>query len=89
MDTKQTKKEKRFYEELITQMLSLVTSGFGVVAALAWNEAIQEFVKEYISKIVPGSGIITKFLYAIVITCLIVFITIQLSRISSKFAKED
>lgn len=82
-------KEKTFREELIGQMLTLVTSGFGVVAALAWNDAIQTFVKEYIEPRIPGSGLFSKFLYAGLITSLIVLMTYQLSRISAKFQNAD
>lgn len=81
----ETPKQRAFHEEIITQMLTLVTSGFGVVAALAWNQAIQDFVKEFVEPRVPGSGLAYKFLYAILITMLIVLITVQLSRISAKF----
>ncbi len=81
----ETPKQKAFHEEIITQMLTLVTSGFGVVAALAWNQAIQDFVKEFVEPRVPGSGLAYKFLYAILITMFIVLITVQLSRISAKF----
>ena len=56
-------KEKSLQEELISQMVVLSTSGFGLVAALAWNEAIQEFVKQYIESKIPGSGIFYKFIY--------------------------
>lgn len=81
----ETPKQKAFYQELIAQSLTLVTSGFGVVAALAWNQAIQDFVKEFIEPRVPGSGLAYKFVYAILITLLIVLVTFQLSRISAKF----
>jgi hypothetical protein len=78
-------KQKAFHEELIGQFSTLVTSGFGVVVALAWNDAIQNFVKEYVEPRIPGSGLISQFLYAILITILIVFITFYLSRLSAHF----
>ena len=31
-------------------MLTLATSAFGLVAALAWNSLIQEFVNSYVKK---------------------------------------
>ncbi len=77
-------KKKAFHEELIVQMSTLVTSGFGVVAALAWNDAIQEFVKNYIEPKIPGSGLFSRFLYAILVTFLIVLVTYQLSKLSAK-----
>jgi len=73
---------KKFKQELLKQMVTLATAGFGLVAALAWNEAIQAFVQEYIDKYISvGSGIISRFIYAIVITAFAVLITYQLTKI--------
>lgn len=70
-----------FRKELIKQMITLSSAGFGVVAALAWNEAIQAFVNEYIVKYVSqGSGIASKFIYAVVITVVAVLVTYQLTK---------
>lgn len=77
--------KKKLHEELIEQLLTLVTSGFGVVAALAWNDAIQGFVKEFIEPRIPGSGLVSKFVYAIIITFLIVLTTYELSKVASRF----
>lgn len=77
--------EKKFHHELIQQLVTLSTSGFGLVAALAWNDTIQQAVKEFIEPKIPGSGILSRLIYALLITILAVFITYQLSRISSKF----
>lgn len=83
---KKSQKEKSFHKELIQQLVTLSTSGFGLVAALAWNEAIQTFVKEYIQRFYPDqAGVVSKFLYAIIITAFAVLITYQLSRLASKF----
>lgn len=74
--------KKRLHKELVKQMITLSTSGFGLVAALAWNDAIQSFVKEYIDQYIStGSGVMSRFIYAIFITALAVFITYQLSKI--------
>lgn len=81
-----SEEKKQFHKELIDQMVTLATSGFGLVAALAWNEAIQAFVKEYIEKFYPGgAGIISKFIYAVLITIFAVLITYQLSRLASRW----
>ena len=81
-----TEKEKSFHKELIQQLVTLSTSGFGLVTALAWNETIQAFVKEYIERFYPpGAGIISKFIYAIIITVFAVLITYQLSRLASRW----
>lgn len=63
-------------------MLTLATSGFGLVAALAWNSVIQEFVNTYVKKALPnGSGIWSLLIYAVIVTILAVLITYNLSKI--------
>ncbi|MDO8686801.1 MAG: DUF5654 family protein [Candidatus Berkelbacteria bacterium] len=76
------KQSKKLTIEIVHQMLTLATSGFGLVAALAWNSVIQEFVNSYIKKWLPReSGIISLLIYAMVITILAVFVTLQLTKI--------
>lgn len=77
-------KEKRFHKELITQMLTLATSGFGLVAALAWNNLIQELVNNYIRKWLPDGKLISLIIYALIVTILAVSITYQLSKIKER-----
>jgi Zn-dependent protease with chaperone function len=86
MATKISKKtEKKLHVEAVKQMVTLSTSGFGLVAALAWNSVIQEFVNSYIKKWLPeGSGLISLLIYAVIITILAVTVTLQLSRFSEK-----
>lgn len=70
---------------IVRQMLTLATSGFGFVAALAWNSVIQEFVNTSIKPYLPkGSGIISLAIYAVVVTMLAVFITYQLAKLAKK-----
>ena len=83
------KEDKLFHEELLKELVTLSTSGFGLVAALAWNEAIQTFVKEYIQKFYPDqSGVISKFIYALIITIFAVLVTYELSRLASKIGSK-
>ncbi|OGH02833.1 MAG: hypothetical protein A2798_00140 [Candidatus Levybacteria bacterium RIFCSPHIGHO2_01_FULL_37_17] len=83
---KETAREKKLHKELVSQMLTLATSGFGLVAALAWNSLIQEFVATYVKKFLPnGSGIISLLIYALIVTILAVTITYQLSKLKDKF----
>lgn len=78
-------KNRKLHQEVIKQMLTLATSGFGLVAALAWNSLIQELVNSYIKKLLPSnSGIISLLIYALVVTVLAVFVTYQLSKLSEK-----
>ena len=70
--------------EVLDKLVELVTAAFGLVAALAWNTAIQELF----TMIFPQSGdLIAKFLYAITVTVIVVFVTIRLGRLAEQ-AKE-
>ena len=86
-----TEKQKRdeLHLAILKQLITLSTAGFGLVAALAWNEAIQSFVKEYIDQyLTMGSGIVSRFVYAVLITVLAVLITYQLSKLAEKFEEK-
>lgn len=80
---KGTSKEEQnsLHVELVKQMLTLATSGFGLVAALAWNSLVQEFVANYIKKWLPASGLLSLLIYALIVTALAVFVTYQLSKL--------
>ncbi len=65
--------------ELIEKMTTLVTAGFGFVAGLAWNEAIQGLFATILPE---AGGLVAKFSYATVITVAVVLITTKLSRMS-------
>ncbi len=75
---------------IIKQMLVLATGGFGLVAALAWNDLIKNFIdtfiKPYVSK---GSNIIAQLIYAVVITSIAVFVTYQLGKILNRFEEKE
>lgn len=81
--------KKSLREELVDQLITLATSGFGVVAALAWNEAIQSFVKDYIAQYFPSGAIWSKFIYALIVTILAVATTYYLSRVATRFTNKD
>ncbi|HYD34915.1 MAG TPA: DUF5654 family protein [Vitreimonas sp.] len=70
---------------IVNNMVTLATSGFGVVVALAWNEVIQKAVAEYIDPYLgKNSGMISLLIYAIAMTVLAVLITTQLSAVQRK-----
>lgn len=79
---------KRLPLEVITQMLTLATSGFGLVAALAWNSFIQEVVNNYVKKFLPaGSGLASLLIYAVAVTALAVFVTLQLTQVKERLER--
>lgn len=71
---------------VIKNMVSLATSGFGLVVALAWNEVIKKTVEEYIDPYLgKDSGLISLLIYAVIMTVLAVIVTMQLSSLQKKF----
>lgn len=63
------------------KMVTLILAGFGLVAALAWNDAIQTLFNSLFPK---NQEIIGKFLYAFLITIIVVIISLQLQKISKE-----
>lgn len=87
---KLTKEAEELRKNFLKQTLKLTTSGFGLVAALAWNELIKEFINVYIQPFFgKGSGFVSLFIYALFVTFLAVLITYQLSKIVKGSDKED
>ncbi|MBI3577302.1 hypothetical protein HY086_04655 [Candidatus Gottesmanbacteria bacterium] len=79
------KQTKKLHLEVIKQMIALATSGFGLVAALAWNNVIQELVNDHIKPYLPqGSGLLSLLFYALIITILAVTVTYQLTKLVEK-----
>lgn len=73
-------------QAVVKQMLTLATSGFGLVAALAWNEVVRETVDIYIRPYFPESyGLISLTIYAVAITALAVLVTLQLTQLQTTF----
>jgi len=73
---------------VIKQMTTLATSGFALVAALAWNNVIKEIVDIYIKPLIGAdSGLISLVIYAVLVTILAVVITLQLSKLEEKLEK--
>src|SRR3989344_3962672 len=79
------KKEAALHLAILKQMATLATSGFGLVAALAWNNVIQDLVNNHIKPYLPaGSSLLSLFIYAALVTILAVMVTYNLTRIVEK-----
>lgn len=74
--------------EVIEKLVTLITAAFGLVAALAWNEAIKGLFAGPCGT--QGAGALCAFssrgpwVYAIVVTLIAVVVTIWLARLSKK-----
>ena len=85
MSEKVAKKIKEEIEQtkraLKEKTTTLIIGGFGLVAALAWNEAIKSLFETYFKE---SSGLMGKFIYALIITLIVVIVSIRLGKISEK-----
>jgi hypothetical protein len=79
------KQSQQFKTAFSKQILKLVASAFGLVAALAWNEVIKEAVAIYVKPVAgKSSGLISLLIYAFIVTILAVFITYYLTKAVGK-----
>ena len=66
-------------------IITLVTTAFGLVAGLAWNDAIQKLIEQFIG---TGDALPSLFTYAIVVTVVAVIVTVLLARVAGKMGIE-
>jgi len=62
-------------------MAALITAAFGLVAALAWNDAIKAVFKEVFGS---SDAIGPMLVYAIIITIIAVILTLTVARAASR-----
>lgn len=75
-------------KDVIEKLAALTTAAFGLVAALAWNDAIKALFKGPCN--VENAGALCSlssggpWVYAVVITVIAVFATIWIGKVSEK-----
>ena len=78
--TELTKKQKNtLRQEFRKRIIGYIVAAFGLIAGLAWNEAIKALI-EYLFPMDKNS-LTAKFSYAVLITIVVVVVTVYLSRI--------
>jgi len=75
-----------FKTEVIEKIAALITAAFGLVAALAWNGAIQELFKLIFGE---QSTLVAMFVYAVVVTIIAVIAVVLIGRAAAKAKGED
>ena len=68
---------KTLKEEVLDKIAALVTAAFGLVAALAWNDAIKAIFKEIFGE---ESTVVPMLIYAIIVTIIAVILIIIVAR---------
>lgn len=82
----ETGKSEKLNELLREKTVSYILAAFGLVAGLAWNEAIKSLI-EYVFP-AAGNSIIAKVFYALVLTIILVVVSAHLTRHSETENKE-
>lgn len=72
---------KKLKTEIIEKLSTLITTAFGLVAALAWNEAIKAIFERVFGS---PSELVPMLIYAVVVTIIAVLATIWISRLAKK-----
>ncbi len=71
--------------EVLDKFAELITVALELVAALAWNTGIQNLFTIIFGK--AGSALIGQFVYALIITLVVIFATIAVSRAAERAKK--
>ena len=70
---------------IMETILGLITTAFAFVAGLAWNNAIQALIEQFVGK---GNALTSLFSYAIIVTTIAVIVTVLLARFAAKLGIE-
>jgi uncharacterized membrane protein len=73
--------------EVLNKFSTLITTALGLVAALAWNTAIQNLFEKIFGQ--AGGELVGQFFYAILITLVVIFATIYVGRAAEKAKKAE
>jgi len=73
---------KRVTNEIIEKMVGFLTGAFGLVAGLAWNDAIKALIEYFFP--LDKNSLTAKFVYATVLTIVLVVVTIYLVKFFKK-----
>jgi len=65
-------------KEIKEKTVGYILAALGFVAGLAWNEAIKSLIDQFFPD--SSNGILIKFIYAVVITVIIVVASVYLLR---------
>ena len=70
---------------IFQSMIALSSAALGLVAALAWNDAIKETIKQLLGE---DESLGSKYTYAILATIIAVVVVLILARMASKVGGE-
>lgn len=75
----------QFVRMVLQTMITLASASLGLVAALAWNEAIKATIHKYFG---AGENLSALYTYAILATALAVIVLVTLARVAARLGGE-
>ena len=72
--------------QIVEKMAALITTAFGLVAALAWNGAIQAIFRQVFG---TSEGLVPMLFYAVIVTIIAVIATIQVGKASERAKQQE
>lgn len=73
-------------KEVIEKLAALITAAFGLVAALAWNSAMQELFKRVFGE---QDSVIAMIYYAIIVTIFAVIAAIWIGKVAGRINSDS
>jgi hypothetical protein len=70
--------------EIMDKLADLITTAFGLIAALAWNGAIQAIFKNIFG---TAEGLLPMLFYALIVTVIAVVVTIWIGKAKDNIKK--
>ena len=67
--------EQALTGEILDKFSQLITTALGLVAALAWNEAIQQLFSQLFGE--AGGALAAKFFYAVLVTLMVMLVVVR------------
>ncbi|HYD91949.1 MAG TPA: DUF5654 family protein [Flavobacterium sp.] len=71
---------------VVAESLTLIINAFGLIAALAWNEAIKGAIDRFFQS---DGTLISRFVYAILVTVITVIFAARLARVKDRIKTEE
>lgn len=72
------KEQEKVRQEIIQKSLGYLIAAFGLVAGLAWNEAVKSLIEFFFP--FSDDSLLAKFAYAVLMTVLVIVVTVYLSK---------
>lgn len=73
-------------KEILQRTSGYILAAFGLVAALAWNDAIKSLIEYFFP--LDKNTVLIKFIYAVLITFIVVIISVYLAKLLGKKDEE-